>query len=96
MRLLKIKKIWNSLFGKNKKPIDWEAEGIFDYCEPYEYKSKTNYLFWYEMYLTEQAKYKALIDWANKNNKQLYLDGGSRYGYKLEIKDKRNEITESK
>ncbi len=94
MKLLKVKKIWNSLFGKTRtetqEEIDWESENTDQFGNNVPKYDITDF------YLNEKRKWNALVKWAEENNKQLYLDGCFGYGYRLQIKDKNNEITESK
>jgi hypothetical protein len=89
-----MKKLWNKLFKKTKpliiEEIDWESENVSQFGNDY------NEPTWFDMYQDQRKKYKALVKWAEKNNKQLFLNGAFGYGYRLEIKDKINEITESK
>ena len=89
-----MKKLWNKLFKKTKpliiKEIDWESENVSQFGNGY------NEPTLFDMYQDQCKKYKALVKWAEKNNKQLFLNGSFGYEYRLEIKDKTNEITESK
>lgn len=92
MRLKIMKKIWNKLFSKTKieEEIDWESENTDQFGNNVPKYDITDF------YLNEKRKWNALVKWAEENNKQLYLDGCFGYGYRLQIKDKNNEITESK
>jgi len=90
-----MKKLWNKLFKKTKpliiEEIDWESEGVNLLGNSVPKQPE-----WFEIYEDQCKRYYALVKWAEKNNKQLFLNGTFNRNYTLEIKDKTNEITESK
>lgn len=103
MKLLKIKKIWNEIklqhFTKGKKieqdEINWDKEFIPD--SGWQQPSMDNPAeYWKVEYLANKARLDAILDAIKRENKELYICGTYKHGYWAKLKNKSNEITESK
>lgn len=103
MKLKNMKKIWNKVklhfFAKKRKlekdEINWDLEFLPrpEWQQP-SMNDPENY--WKLESLITKAKLNAVLSAFKDINKECYIKGNYEYGYYVELKDRKNEITKSK